>query len=347
MVHTLKTLQTESSVTDMCKISVIVPVYNAEKYIDATIDSIISQSFKNFELLLIDDGSKDLSGEICQKYAKRYDFIRYIKRENSGAAASRNFGMSIADGDYFCFVDSDDYIDREMLEFMYVEAQKTDADILMCGYFMQNKKSVSEIKAQSGIYKGKEINSRMEEIKAKNLIDSPCNKLYRADFVKNSGVLMPENETFEDTDFNLRLLSYNPTFVISDKCFYHYVLRMGSVTRHYNHKKLEIIKKRALLLSEITEGIDAYCDFYYIKSVYSAIIDMFLSCKKDEIKAQIKKECEDAVFKQKAENCEAKGKGASLIKRVAMSHSVNKNYYFCLFCYILKYKLQSLFLKVR
>lgn len=331
----------------MCKISVIVPVYNAEKYIRASIDSIISQSFKDFELLLIDDGSKDLSGEICQKYAKRYDFIRYIKRENSGAAASRNFGMSIAEGKYFCFVDSDDFIDSDALEFMYNKAIETDADILMCGYIMQNYKSISEIKAADGIYKGAEINQRMVEIKSKNLIDSPCNKLYRADFVRKSGILMPENETFEDTDFNLRLLTHNPTFVISDKCFYHYILHMGSVTRHYNPKKLEIIKRRALLLSEVTDGIDAYCDFYYIKSVYSAIIDMFLSCKKSEIKAQIKKECDDATFKQKAENCEANSRGAKLIKASAKSLNVLKIYYFCLFCYILKYKLQKLFLKLR
>lgn len=331
----------------MFKISVIVPVYNAEKYLYTCLDSLVSQSFKGFEVLLIDDGSMDSSGDICQIYSKKYDFIRYIKRENSGAAATRNFGMSIAQGDYFCFVDSDDYIDVDALEYMYNKAIETDADILMCGYLMQNKKSVSEIKADIGIYKGKEINSRMAEIKSKNLIDSPCNKLYRADFVKNTGVLMPENETFEDTDFNLRLITHNPTFVISDKCFYHYMLHMGSVTRHYNPKKLEIIKKRALLLSECTEGIENYCDFYYIKSVYSSIIDMFLSCKAKKIKSVIKKECADPVFRQKAENCEAKGRGATLIKSTAMSFSVNKIYWFCLFCYVLKYKLQRLFLKVR
>ncbi len=331
----------------MYKISVIVPVYNAEKYLYACLDSLVSQTFKDFELLLIDDGSKDSSGEICEIYAKKYDFIRYIKRENSGAAASRNFGMSIAQGEYFCFVDSDDFIDTNALEYMYNRAKETCADILMCGYFMQNKKSISEIKAESGIYKGTQINQRMVEIKSKNLIDSPCNKLYRADFVRNSGLTMPENETFEDTDFNLRLLSFNPLFVISDKCFYHYILHMGSVTRHYNPKKLEIIKKRALLLSECTEGIDSYCDFYYIKSVYSAIIDMFLSCKKRKIKAAIKKECEDSTFKQKAKNCEAEGRGATLIKSTAVSLNVNKIYYFCKFCFILKYKLQRLFLKVR
>lgn len=331
----------------MCKISVIVPVYNVEKYIRKCLDSIVLQNFDDFELLIINDGTKDSSGEICEEYARKYDFIRYIKRENSGLAATRNFGMSIAEGEYFYFVDSDDYIEQSTLEYMYNEAKRTNADILMCGYFMQNKNSVSIINADSGVYNGKEINSRMVEIKSKNLIDSSWNKLYRADFVRKSGVLMPENETFEDTDFNLRLLTHNPIFAISGKCFYHYVLHMGSITRNYNPQKLETIKRRALLLSECTEGIDSYCDFYYIKSVFSAIIDMFLSCKKGDIKAQIKNECEDSIFKQKANNCDAKGKSAKVIKAVAKSLSVNKIYTFCKLCFILKYKFQTLFLKVR
>lgn len=116
------------------KISVIVPVYNAEKYLRRCIDSILAQTFTDFELLLIDDGSKDKSGEICDEYAKKDNRIKVYHKANEGISATREYGISKANGEYIQFVDSDDWITNEMLELMYYKAMSLNADIVGCNF---------------------------------------------------------------------------------------------------------------------------------------------------------------------------------------------------------------------
>ncbi len=332
---------------NMVKISVIVPVYNAGTTVNKSVGSILAQTLADFEVLLINDGSTDNSAEVCKELAEKDSRIVYIEKPNGGAASARNLGMQRAKGEYLCFVDGDDYIDPDMLEFFYNTAKNQDADIVQCGYLMENGGSVSRISASDGVFAGEEINRKMVEIKSKNLIDSPCNKAYRREFVLSSGVTMPENEAFEDTDFNLNLLKFSPKFVVCDRCFYHYVLHMGSTTRSYNKDKLSIMKRRAALLKEVTSGIDSYCDFYLVKSVFSALIDMFLGCKKGEIKKVIKNECLTDEFYAAAKNADFGGVGSKIIIAAARSRNKTVIYLASFGFYVLKYKLQKLFLKVR
>ncbi len=331
----------------MVKISVIVPVYNAGTTLNKSIESVLKQTLTDFEVLLINDGSTDNSAEVCKALEKKDSRIVYIEKPNGGAASARNLGLKKARGEYLCFVDGDDFIDPQMLEFFYTTAKQHNADIVQCGYYMENEGSVSRISAENGVFEGAEINKKIIEIKSKNLIDSPCNKAYRREFVLDSGVTMPEGEAFEDTDFNLRLLKFCPKFVVCDECFYHYVLHMGSTTRKYNPEKLGIMKRRAALLKEVTSGVDGYCDFYLIKSVFSAIIDMFLCCKKSEIKDTVKRECLTAEFCAAAENADFGGIGSKIIITAARSRNATVIYLAGYGFYVLKYKLQKLFLKVR
>lgn len=118
----------------MPAISIIVPVYNAEKYIHKCIDSILSQTFADFELLLIDDGSRDNSGKICDEYANKDFRIKAFHKENGGVASARQNGMMHAIGEYLIHVDPDDWIDVDMLEYLYQEAKRTNADITVCDY---------------------------------------------------------------------------------------------------------------------------------------------------------------------------------------------------------------------
>ncbi|MBR4316077.1 MAG: glycosyltransferase, partial [Alphaproteobacteria bacterium] len=116
------------------KISIIVPVYNVQKYLDKCLKSIISQTLTDIEIILVDDGSTDSSGLICDKYAKKDKRIKVVHQKNARQGAARNAGIKLATGDYIGFVDSDDYITSDMFEKLYKKAYIYDADIVMCDY---------------------------------------------------------------------------------------------------------------------------------------------------------------------------------------------------------------------
>ena len=122
-------------------ISVIVPVYKVERYIEKCVASILEQTFQNFELILVEDGSPDRSGEICDMLAKRDSRIRVIHKENGGAATARNAGLDVAKGDYIAFVDGDDSIHPQYLEFLSNLINRSGADIAMCHYGFFSKES--------------------------------------------------------------------------------------------------------------------------------------------------------------------------------------------------------------
>lgn len=331
----------------MCKISVVVPVYNCEKTLSECLKSILNQTFNDFELIIVNDGSPDGSDAVCREFAEKDTRIKYIRRENGGLASVRNLGLSEAKGEYLCFVDSDDYIDKDALEFMYGTAEKNQSDIVLCGYFIENGKSCEKNNCRNAELGGTDLNSYMVELKSKNLIDPAWNKLYRLSFLKKTGVLFPVGEYYEDTYFNLRLLEFGPKVSIRTECFYHYVLQMGSITRRYNKEKLATIKDRARLLKSSTRGIGPYCDFYFVKCVFSSFIDMFFSLSKKEIKEYIKQEITTQEFIDAANNAEFSGISSKAIISTAKSKSVCRVYLFCKLSYILKYRMQKIFSAVK
>ena len=117
------------------RISVIVPIYNTEKYLARCIESILCQTYTNLEIILVDDGSTDKSGDICDFYARKDNRVKVVHKENGGAAAARNFALNMVTGQYIGFVDSDDYTDIEMYQKLYEKAKQENADIVVCGYY--------------------------------------------------------------------------------------------------------------------------------------------------------------------------------------------------------------------
>ena len=117
------------------KISIVIPIYNVEKYVKRCIDSVLAQTYKNIEIILVDDGSEDNCGEICDEYAKSNNYIKVLHQENSGLAAARNNGIKITTGDYIAFVDSDDYVLPQMYEILYKNMKNYDADISTCNRY--------------------------------------------------------------------------------------------------------------------------------------------------------------------------------------------------------------------
>ena len=114
------------------KVSVIVPVYNVEKYLDKCLDSLANQTLKDLEIIIVNDGSPDNSEDIIKKYTKKYKNFKYYKKENGGLSSARNYGIKYASGDYIAFLDSDDYVKSDMYEKMYEKAIKGNYDLVVC-----------------------------------------------------------------------------------------------------------------------------------------------------------------------------------------------------------------------
>ena len=130
-------------------VSIIVPVYNAEKHISDCLDSLLSQVFKDFEIILVDDGSKDCSGEICDRYAGKDSRVTVIHKENAGVSSARNKGIEQARGKYLVFVDSDDTVQPEYIGTLYKEITREDEDLVICGYKICRSKSLVDVTKRS------------------------------------------------------------------------------------------------------------------------------------------------------------------------------------------------------
>lgn len=224
-------------------ISIIVPVYNVEKYLDRCVQSILIQSFKRFELILVNDGSTDNSFEICQKYRKKDSRVILISQENKGLSAARNTGLNNAHGDYICFIDSDDFIEKDYLKLLLNNLKSNNADISICEYFLSNEKGkkYSIVKLNEpkniSILSGKNtFNYFYEDNCVPNVV--AWNKLYKASLFKE--LRYKEGYYFED-EFIARPLFYAAKRVsFLREPLYNYVQRPGSIMNSaWNLKKYE------------------------------------------------------------------------------------------------------------
>lgn len=147
----------------MPKVSIIIPIYNVEKYLRNCFDSVLNQKFKDIEVLAINDGSPDSSQEIVDEYAAKYDFIKSYIKENGGQSDARNFGLTKASGEYVFFLDADDWLDENALEIMYNRAKNDDSDIVICDFEKMYDNGTSCIV--------KEINTDVSDIQKAFMID--------------------------------------------------------------------------------------------------------------------------------------------------------------------------------
>lgn len=219
-------------------ISVIVPVYNVEKYIRRCIDSICNQTYRNLEIILVDDGSTDLSGEICDEYEKKDSRIRVIHQSNQGLSGARNTGLDNANGDYIAFVDSDDYIHYRMFEVLIRNINKTEADVSVA-----SMQYVSENGIPSGIlpeekmqiYEGDSILSRMWQDNVRTVV--VWNKLYKRFIFNNLRFQM--GRYHEDTFIIHRILVQCKRIVYSSLELYYYVQHTGSIMNHLSVARVD------------------------------------------------------------------------------------------------------------
>lgn len=217
-------------------ISVIVPVYNVKDYLEKCLQSVCGQTYRNLEIILIDDGSSDGSGELCDFFAQRDGRIKVIHQANAGQSAARNRGLAIAQGEYLGFVDSDDWIEPDMYEFLYRLLRENRADISVCSHY-RDKGGKSVAKYASG-----ELFSftRDEAIRAlaidKHIRNYMVDKLFRRHLF--AGITFPENRVFEDLAICYRVFYGAGKVVLQDTPKYHYMIREGSTMQsRYNPRK--------------------------------------------------------------------------------------------------------------
>ncbi len=344
----------------MAQVDVVVPVYNVENFLPACVDSILQQTFSDFSLLLVDDGSTDKSGSLCDQYAKKDSRISVVHKENKGLSHTRNVGIDHANAQYLLFVDSDDFLEPDTLEQTVSAAQESGADLILFGYYVDVVKDgkledrTCNLPEKAFLSDPVGIAERMVSLKRNFLFDPAWNKLYRTEILKNSQVRMPEGEIFEDTAFNLSLLPFLSSVDFLNKCFYHYMQRDAKrITNSYHPEKPVFLKKRHLSLMKYLERFPqirretvATANFIYIKYVFSGWIDLFLpECHLTAEKRLqlIRKDLEEPVFQKALADADGSSKMENLVLKIAKSKKPKRIASFAKILYRMKYQNKKLF----
>ncbi len=272
------------------KISVIVPVYNVELYLDKCLNSIVSQDFDDYEIVIVNDGSTDNSQKIIDKYVKQYpNLVKSFEKVNGGLSSARNYGIKNSIGKYLMFVDSDDYIDQSALKKIYNCVLKDDSDIVVYNYY--NVKNGQCLKNPGYI---SNCFSNFE----KYIVNQPsaCNKLIRASIFKNNNIYFPEGRYYEDLGTMPILSIYANKISFLDDYLYYYVQRENSIMhrKKYN-KKMEDIFIILDNISYIYEKHNLYnkyfseIEYLYINHLLRAASIRFLDYKKYDMIDKIRK----------------------------------------------------------
>lgn len=206
----------------MVQISIIIAIYNSDKFLSKCIDSIKLQTFTDYEVLLVDDGSTDKSSSICKQYAETDTRFKYFHKQNGGVASAREYGLLHSTGKYIIHVDSDDWIEPKMLETLYDEAERTLVDMLICDYYCDTALSSCVCKQEPGSLDNKSI---INELLTGTLHGSCCNKLVRKESLIRHDLHFPNCDICEDLYVNIALLLKEVKVGYINKAFYHYVQR--------------------------------------------------------------------------------------------------------------------------
>lgn len=230
------------------KVSIIVPVYNVEKYLRRCVDSLIEQSYSQIEILLIDDGSKDNSFLICKEYAEKDSRIRVFHKENEGLGLTRNYGIERACGEYITFVDSDDYLAADAIEIMLKKAVITGADVIIASHYYKNKEQKNVLPER--LYSGAEIKETLMVHMMGNkgnyldaLSYTAWGKLYKKELFTKNNLFFPSERKFiwEDLAFSVEAYPLCEKVYILHKPVYYYCFNEGSLTHTYKPNKLELV----------------------------------------------------------------------------------------------------------
>ena len=258
-------------------ISIIVPVYYVEEYIEKCVESIINQTYKNIEIILVDDGATDNSGKICDELGKRDSRIKIIHKANGGLSDARNAGLKIAKGEYIGFVDSDDYIAKDMFETLYNLNKKYNSEISIVSFYEIYKGKVIGVRDSKNLEELTKIEAIRELLIDTNIQSYAWNKLFKKELF--DGLEFPTNKNFEDIATTLLLFEKANKVVLLEDPKYYYVRRDNSIVGVRNYKTykdyLDVILDKYNYLDGKYEELDLYNAYNYIINmiwVYTIIV---------------------------------------------------------------------------
>ena len=271
------------------EISVIVPVYKVEKYLNECIDSILQQTFADFELILVDDGSPDNCPALCDAAAAKDSRVRVIHKPNGGVSTARNAGLDAAKGSWIAFVDSDDTVHPEYLARMAAAAAKTGADMVLCGC-QDTDADGTPVPRKEGLVFEEELSH--QEVMSRCILSAyqvVWNKLYRRELF--NGLRYPEGKAFEDTWFLPRLYCRVQKMAAAEQMLYYYRLVPGSAMhRKITLKTLDRVEAcYQMFLAMYEQEADTLCLAY--RTVLTGLVDIWLHLPPAERKSSRMKEC--------------------------------------------------------
>ena len=233
----------------MPKVSIIVPVYNVEKYITKSLESLVNQTLEDIEIIIVNDGTKDNSMKIVREFAiKNPKKIVCLEKQNGGLSDARNYGIPYAKGEYIAFLDSDDYVELDMYEKMYKLAKKENSDMVECDFYWEYP---NKTKIDIG-----EIYTNQKEMLEKIRVVA-WNKLIKREILEKSQIAFPVGYRYEDTEFTYKLVPYLKKVSFLKKPCVHYIQREGSISNSQNERTKEIF--------DILEHV---IQFYQEKGIY-------------------------------------------------------------------------------
>ena len=263
------------------KISVIVPVYNVYDYLDKCLNSLVNQTLKDIEIIVVNDGSKDKSQEIIDKYQKKYKNIKAYKKENSGLSDTRNYGLKYVNGEYITFVDSDDYLELDMYEKMYEKAKTGNYDIVACdiNYVYSDREERLVVDPKKDTFNNKELFI--------NFYPTVCTKIFKKELFFDSKLQFKSGVWYEDVEFMYRLLPYIKSVGVTHDTYYNYLQREKSITSTVSPKIYDYIKNFNGLVDYYKEKnyYDKYkkeLEYAYVRYIYATFIKTCLSYEKKE-----------------------------------------------------------------
>lgn len=267
-------------------ISVIVPVYNVKNYLERCVFSIMSQTYQNFECILVDDGSTDGSGDLCDKFAVKYPQIEVIHQENGGLSAARNTGIRNAKGKYILFMDSDDfYTSKDCFSKLIHRMHETEADIVLFNYQRYNEEGEcignSEITFPDTLADNQSAEILPQLVFSNAYQSSACIKFLQTEMLLKNNLFFEENRLSEDIEWSSKILALNPKVSVCDEAFYAYTVRTGSISNSVGRKtvtdQLHVVK--AMLKAYGTSKNDILMN--YIAFQYCTLLINFRLCKDD------------------------------------------------------------------